>query len=149
MSGDVYDYMMERLRAYYIDVSASSGISSEMFDAVLVNQPVSPLDFDARLRALADFLSLPEAPALTAANKRIANILRQAADAPVAAFAEIDRKGNKDFKFDYEALGRYFHVLGFTGQTGIEQAASLFGVAVLENVKRRMSERRKLGAGTH
>ena len=41
----------------------------------------SPLDFDARLKALSAFLELPEAGSLTAANKRIANILRKANDA--------------------------------------------------------------------
>ena len=34
-------------------------------------------DFDARLKALSAFLELPEAASLTAANKRIANILRK------------------------------------------------------------------------
>jgi glycyl-tRNA synthetase beta chain len=48
-------------------------------------QPRSPLDFDARLQALAAFLQLPEAASLTAANKRIANILRKADGAPRAA----------------------------------------------------------------
>ena len=52
-------------------------ITTEMFDAVLATQPRSPLDFDARLRALRAFLELPEAASLTAANKRIANILRK------------------------------------------------------------------------
>jgi glycyl-tRNA synthetase beta chain len=56
-----------------------------MFDAVLALQPRSPLDFDARLQALAAFLQLPEAASLTAANKRIANILRKAEGAPRAA----------------------------------------------------------------
>jgi glycyl-tRNA synthetase beta chain len=92
LSAEIYDYMMERLRVYYLEGAGLSGMTSEIFDAVLVNQPASPLDFDARVRAVADFLLLPEAPALTAANKRIANILRQAADARVAAFSEIDRK---------------------------------------------------------
>jgi glycyl-tRNA synthetase beta chain len=44
---------------------------------VLATQPRSPLDFDARLRALSAFLELPEATSLAAANKRIANILRK------------------------------------------------------------------------
>lgn len=91
VAADVYEYMMERLRAYYLDTSGLGGMSSEIFDAVLANQPASPLDFDARVRAVAEFLSLPEAPALTAANKRIANILRQAAETSVANFGEIDR----------------------------------------------------------
>ena len=44
----------------------------------------SPLDFDARLKALSTFLELPEAASLTAANKRIANILRKANATPPA-----------------------------------------------------------------
>jgi glycyl-tRNA synthetase beta chain len=76
---------MERLRAYYLDGGAAAGhprISSEMFDAVLAARPASPADFDARLRALSTFLDMPEAASLTAANKRIANILRKAGAAP-------------------------------------------------------------------
>jgi len=74
VANDVYEYVMERLRAYYLDNAA---FTTEMFDAVLATQPRSPLDFDARLRALSAFLELPEATSLTAANKRIANILRK------------------------------------------------------------------------
>jgi glycyl-tRNA synthetase beta chain len=76
---EVYDYVMERLRAYYLE--DGSGITTEMFDAVLARRPASPLDFDARLKALAGFLTLPDAASLAAANKRIANILRKAGDA--------------------------------------------------------------------
>jgi glycyl-tRNA synthetase beta chain len=45
---------------------------------VLATAPRSPLDFDARLAALAGFLARPEAASLAAANKRIANILKKA-----------------------------------------------------------------------
>ncbi|MEJ0036172.1 MAG: glycine--tRNA ligase subunit beta [Gammaproteobacteria bacterium] len=84
---EIYDYVMERLRAYYLDRSATSAtgggkaITTEMFDAVLATQPRSPVDFDARLRALSAFLELPESTSLTAANKRIANILRKSESA--------------------------------------------------------------------
>lgn len=88
-ANEVYDYILERLRAYYLEgagrTAAASAISTEMFDAVLATQPRSPLDFDARLAALAAFLELPEAASLTAANKRIANILKKADGAPRAA----------------------------------------------------------------
>ena len=77
---EIYDYMMERLRAWYLE--SGGGISTEMFDAVLDTRPASPLDFDQRLRALAAFLQLPEAAGLTAANKRIANILKKAGEQP-------------------------------------------------------------------
>ena len=80
LGDEIYDYMMERLRAWYLE--AGNGISTEMFDAVLDTRPASPLDFDQRLRALAAFLKLPEAAGLTAANKRIANILRKAGEQP-------------------------------------------------------------------
>jgi glycyl-tRNA synthetase beta chain len=76
---EVWDYLVERLRAYFIDAGRGvDAISTEMFDAVRASDPVSPLDFGARLTALSRFLSLPEAASLTAANKRISNILRKA-----------------------------------------------------------------------
>ena len=90
--GQVYDFLMERLRAYYLEqppgaLPGRAAVTGEMFDAVLAARPASPVDFDARLRALSTFLELPEAASLTAANKRIANILRKA---PGAAPAQVD-----------------------------------------------------------
>ncbi len=78
IADEVYGFMMERLRAWYLEGAA--GITTEMFDAVLDLRPVSPLDFDDRLRALVAFLALPEAASLTAANKRIGNILRKSGE---------------------------------------------------------------------
>ena len=78
---EVWDYMVERLRAYFLDSGSAGGVANvttEMFDAVRASSPVSPLDFGARLAALAKFLGIPEAASLTAANKRISNILRKA-----------------------------------------------------------------------
>lgn len=69
----VFDYMMERLRVYYQD----SGVSADEFDAVLITRPTSPYDFEQRVRAVTAFRRLPEAASLTAANKRIRNILKQ------------------------------------------------------------------------
>jgi glycyl-tRNA synthetase beta chain len=86
----VYDYVIERLRAYYVEGDAGFTVTTEMFDAVLATRPSSPLDFDARLRALVEFLRLPEAQALAAANKRIANILRKATE-PVGDRVDADR----------------------------------------------------------
>jgi len=80
LADEIYGYMMERLRAWYLE--AGGGVTTEMFDAVLDTRPASPLDFDQRLRALAAFLKLPDAAGLTAANKRIANILRKADGQP-------------------------------------------------------------------
>jgi glycyl-tRNA synthetase beta chain len=77
---ELLGFMMERLRAWYLGEGQSGGanaFTTEMFDAVLAAQPAAPLDFDARLRALAAFQLRPEATSLAAANKRIANILRK------------------------------------------------------------------------
>jgi len=88
LGDEIYEYMMERLRAYYLEGEARQRFSTEMFDAVLSNRPTSPLDFDARLRALAAFLELPEAGSLALANKRIANILRKSESEPAATLEQ-------------------------------------------------------------
>jgi glycyl-tRNA synthetase beta chain len=75
---EVWTFFMERLRGLYVEDDATHAITTEMFDAVLATRPHSPLDIDVRLRALANFLTLPEATSLASANKRIANILRKA-----------------------------------------------------------------------
>jgi len=87
---EIYDFLMERLRAYYLEgagaapVPGRAAVTTEMFDAVLATRPDSSVDFDARLKALSTFLDLPEAASLTAANKRISNILRKANTTPPA-----------------------------------------------------------------
>ncbi len=76
LAADIYDFVLERLRGWYAEREA--GIAPEAFQAVLAREPASPLDFDARLRAVAAFSTHASAESLSAANKRIANILRQA-----------------------------------------------------------------------
>lgn len=65
--------MLDRMRAYAQD----RGIRHDVFDAVLATRPTRPLDFEQRLQAVNDFLALPQAEALAAANKRISNILKK------------------------------------------------------------------------
>ncbi len=74
ITDDLFGFMMERLRAYYLD----SGYDTDTFEAVLARQPARPLDFDQRMRAVKTFRNLPESASLAAANKRIRNILRKA-----------------------------------------------------------------------
>ena len=69
-------FIVDRLRSYYAD----QGFTAAQFEAVasLGSSALGSLrDFDRRLRAIAEFAQLPEAPALAAANKRIRNILRK------------------------------------------------------------------------
>ena len=90
LPAEVYDYVIERLRAYYVEGGAGVAVTAEMFDAVLATRPRSALDFDARLRALVQFLQLPDAASLAAANKRIANILKKVTE-PVGDTVDASR----------------------------------------------------------
>jgi len=74
-AGEVFDFLMERLRGLVLE--RGDGTTTEMVDAVLGVGVHSPLDIDARLQALRQFLTAPDAPILAAANKRIANILKK------------------------------------------------------------------------
>jgi glycyl-tRNA synthetase beta chain len=73
---EVYDFITDRFRGLLLE--RGDGTSAEMIDAVLAGRPPSPLDAQARLQALKEFLQLPDAGVLTAINKRIANILKKA-----------------------------------------------------------------------
>ncbi len=84
LADEVFEFINDRLRAYYLDGqapgSASGRISREMFAAVRARSPASPFDFHRRLLAVQKFLALPDAASLAQANKRIANILRDATE---------------------------------------------------------------------
>ncbi|HSN52224.1 MAG TPA: glycine--tRNA ligase subunit beta, partial [Woeseiaceae bacterium] len=72
----LYTFVTDRLRGYFLD--RDPGLHTETFDAVMARQPASLVDFELRLQAVQTFLELDEAQSLASANKRIANILRQA-----------------------------------------------------------------------
>ena len=72
---EVFDYILERLRAYYLD----RNVSADVFDAVSALSPSRPLDFDKRIKAVTAFRELAEAESLAAANKRVGNILKKSA----------------------------------------------------------------------
>ena len=78
LSAELYGFITDRLRRYFLD--RDSGLRTETFDAVMVRMPSSLVDFDRRLAAVQTFGRLEQAESLAAANKRIANILRQAGD---------------------------------------------------------------------
>ena len=76
LTEDVVAFIIERLRALLAD----RGTAADVFEAVLAVNPARPVDFVARAQAVDAFAALEDAEALAAANKRIANILRQAGD---------------------------------------------------------------------
>lgn len=77
ISEPVFDFMLERLRAYYHD----QDINPDSIEAVLICRPSSPLDADRRIRGIEAFRQLPEAMSLASANKRIHNILKKTTEA--------------------------------------------------------------------
>jgi glycyl-tRNA synthetase beta chain len=72
----VTDFVLARFKAWY----AEQGVNASVVQAVLINRPTRPADFAARIEAVKSFKSLDVAPALAAANKRVANILSKNAD---------------------------------------------------------------------
>jgi glycyl-tRNA synthetase beta chain len=72
---EVETFVLERLRAYLRD----AGYSANEVEAVLCMRPMRLDLVPHQLAAVRAFAGLPEAESLAAANKRVANILRQAA----------------------------------------------------------------------
>jgi glycyl-tRNA synthetase beta chain len=68
---ELVTYMLERFRAWY----EGENISAEVFLSVCARRPTRPVDFDKRVKAVNAFHALDEAQALSAANKRVSNIL--------------------------------------------------------------------------
>ena len=79
-AAEVNAFVLERLRGLLLE--RGDGTTSEMVESVFATAPRSPIDALARLDALRNFLALPEAGVLTAANKRIGNLLKKTAVAP-------------------------------------------------------------------
>jgi glycyl-tRNA synthetase beta chain len=68
---DVWAFCQERLKHW----AQSEGFSTEIYRAVAFKQLSNPLDIKRRLDAVKQFSALPEAQALSEANKRVKNIL--------------------------------------------------------------------------
>ncbi len=80
--GDKITPATDALLAFMFDRLAGSlreqGYSAQEVDAVLALRPARLGEVAKRLAAVRSFASLPEAPALAAANKRVGNILKKA-----------------------------------------------------------------------
>jgi len=85
--------MIERLHGYYDD----QGVSGDVVEAVLAVRPTMPVDIDRRIRAVAVFKNLREASSLSAANKRIRNILKKA-DPSLSIYIDQDKLQEKSEK---------------------------------------------------
>jgi glycyl-tRNA synthetase beta chain len=75
---EIVNFIRGRLPAYY----QNQDIDANAINAVIACSPDKPLDFDQRLQAVKEFGELDEAQDLSAANKRISNILKKHSDTP-------------------------------------------------------------------
>lgn len=74
VKADLLSFIFDRFKSWY----AEQNISTNSINAVMTLKPTKPLDFDQRLKAVQHFQTLPEAESLSAANKRVKNILAKA-----------------------------------------------------------------------
>ncbi|MGM0632966.1 MAG: glycine--tRNA ligase subunit beta [Pseudomonadota bacterium] len=121
----VFEFMLERFRAWY----QAEGVSHDVFQSVFALRPTRPLDFDRRVRAVKRFNDLPEAEALAAANKRVANIL-QKEEAGVGNTVDDDllqEDAEKTLAADVRSLKARVEPLFGTGDytTGLETLAGI------------------------
>jgi glycyl-tRNA synthetase beta chain len=96
---ELYDFILDRLRGYYADRK----VPGTQFDAVADGRWPSLLDFDRRLKAIAEFARMREATSLAAANKRIRNILRKV-ETPIPASVDPDTLAEPAERALHEAL---------------------------------------------
>ena len=68
---NVFEFLLDRFRSWYTD----QGISIDVFQSVMALKPQRPLDFHERVLAVQHFSKLQQAHSLSAANKRVSNLL--------------------------------------------------------------------------
>jgi glycyl-tRNA synthetase beta chain len=84
---DLIEFLFTRFESYLKE----QGFSTLQVDSVLARRPDQLGVVPQQLEAVKAFQALPEAESLAAANKRVANILKQAAEKG-ESFANVDRK---------------------------------------------------------
>lgn len=74
---EILAFIQERLKSWLHD----KGYDFKIIDAVISLHPTDPYDAYLRIQAVKNFMSLPQAESLCAANKRVRNILTKSEDA--------------------------------------------------------------------
>ena len=101
-SAELLNFFFDRLRV----MMREAGYSAQEVEAVLVKRCVKLADIKSRLAAVKSFTALPEAESLTAANKRIGNILKKIeGEKPTEVKPELFTEPAE--KALYEALGNH------------------------------------------
>ena len=124
---ELYRFVYERFAGLLRD----QGYSAQEIDSVLSQNPERLMLVPARLAAVRAFVTLPEAPALAAANKRVGNILKKAeVEGPVDAHVNpqlLQEKAEQDL---FAALQRFVPEANAQFEAG-DYTASLQTLAVL------------------
>ena len=116
----IYDHLAGSLR--------EQGYSAQEVDAVLALRPQRLALVEKQLAAVRAFAALPESPALAAANKRVANILKKAGEVDAHVNPELlQEKAEQDL---YAALQRFVPEANAQFDAG-DYTASLQTLAVL------------------
>lgn len=101
-SAELLNFFFDRLRV----MMREAGYSAQEVEAVLVKRCMKLADIKSRLAAVKSFTALPEAESLTAANKRISNILKKIeGEKPTEVKPELFTEPAE--KALYEALGNH------------------------------------------
>ncbi|KRC27974.1 glycine--tRNA ligase subunit beta [Acidovorax sp. Root217] len=130
--GDKITYASAALADFIYDRLAGSlreqGYSAQEVDAVLALRPQRLALVEKQLAAVRAFAALPESPALAAANKRVANILKKAGEVDAHVNPELlQEKAEQDL---YAALQRFVPEANAQFNAG-DYTASLQTLAVL------------------
>lgn len=75
-SNQLLNFFNERMKAWFASNNMQPQIYSAVQSVIDANKMYDPLDIYKRINAVISFQNLPEADMLTAANKRVANILK-------------------------------------------------------------------------
>ncbi len=126
-SGQLADFIYDRLSGSLRE----QGFSAQEVDAVLALRPQRLALVEKQLAAVRAFAALPESPALAAANKRVANILKKAeAEGPVDPHVNPELLQEQAEQDLYAALQRFVPEANAQFEAG-DFTASLQTLAVL------------------
>ncbi len=136
---ELVNFFFDRLKVMMRD----EGYTAQEVDAVLALRDMRIAQTPKRLAAVRKFLELPEAESLTAANKRIGNILKKAEDVEIgeinpALFEEVAEKALFDAIGDHEPIAMLFYKKGefeamLASLTPLKKAVDAFFADVMVN----------------
>lgn len=96
----VYQFVLDRSKGYF----SERGYDFDVFESVATTLPSNPADMAKRIKAIAQFKTIPEAESLASANKRIGNILKKVEAKDIAGTINADLLKEEAEKALYQEL---------------------------------------------